>query len=322
MDRAYVGVDVAKEGLAVHVARLGPAGGYSNDEVGFAALAERLGPLEEGGGQIQLVMEPTGGYEARLARFGIEHGWVVSMVKPARVREWAKGEGRRAKTDRQDARMLADYGADKHPPSWQPLPSEVSELESLIRRRADLAGMLQAERNRKGAASLQPELSPAVPESLEKISQVLEEELGRIEGRIEELVGRSRQIKAEARLLTGVPGIGKRTVLPVLVLLRRWELQAGREASAKGLVAKVGLDPQPYQSGTSVARRTTISRMGDRKLRGQMVMAGLGGVGGKGPLQDFYRAMVGRGKPTLVALVAAARKILTWAWAVFRTSSP
>jgi transposase len=79
-----------------------------------------------------------------------------------------------------------------------------------------------------------------------------------------------------------------------------------------------GLDPQPVESGTSVRRRATISRMGDRMLRRRLFMSSLGGIRGHNVLRAFYDRLAGRGKPKKLALAAAARKILVWAWAVFQ----
>ena len=83
------------------------------------------------------------------------------------------------------------------------------------------------------------------------------------------------------------------------------------------MVAFVGLDPQPYESGRSVHKRATISKMGDRSVRHYMYMGALGGVRGKNALRSFYHRLVSRGKAKRLALVAAAHKILIWAWAVF-----
>jgi hypothetical protein len=102
------------------------------------------------------------------------------------------------------------------------------------------------------------------------------------------------------------------------VLLHRWATLTEGEGTEKGLAASIGLDPQTYQSGTSVHRRAVISRMGDQAVRRRLFMGALGGVRGNHQLRAFYQRLVGRGKPKMVALVAAARKLLTWAWAVFR----
>ena len=96
----------------------------------------------------------------------------------------------------------------------------------------------------------------------------------------------------------------------------------GGRGRAKGLVAYLGRDPQPFESGTSVRRRARISHMGAAHLRRRLFMSALGGTRGNNALRSFYLRLVGRGKPKMVALIAAARKIVVWAWAIFRTSTP
>ena len=122
--------------------------------------------------------------------------------------------------------------------------------------------------------------------------------------------------------LRSVPGIGAKTVLHLVVLLPRWQTLTGGEGRDKGLVASVGLDPQPTERGTSVRGRAAISRRGERDLRRRLFMAALGGTRRDNALRRFYRRLVARGKAKKLALVAAARKLLVWAWAVFRRQQP
>lgn len=103
-----------------------------------------------------------------------------------------------------------------------------------------------------------------------------------------------------------------------MVVLYRWSTLTNGQGDAKGLTAFLGLDPTPHESGTSVRGPTPISRMGLAQVRRLLFLGALGGVRGKNPLQAFYQRLVGRGKPKVVALVAAARKILCWSWAVFQ----
>ena len=126
---------------------------------------------------------------------------------------------------------------------------------------------------------------------------------------------------ARTRLLS-VPGIGPRNVLPLLVLLSRWQVQTEGQGTTKGLGALAGLDPQPYQSGTSVARHPHISRQGERRLRSRLYMGALGALRGRNAVHTFYDRLVGRGKAKKLALVAATRKILVWAWGVFHSGTP
>jgi transposase len=128
-------------------------------------------------------------------------------------------------------------------------------------------------------------------------------------------------VASKQRLLT-VPGVGPRVVLPLLVTCERYHTLAGEQGTAKGVVADVGLDPQPYESGASVWQRARISRQGDRSLRARLSMGALGALRGDNPIRTFYQRLVARGKPKRLALVAAARKLLASAWAVFISGEP
>ena len=88
------------------------------------------------------------------------------------------------------------------------------------------------------------------------------------------------------------------------------------------MVADVDLDPQPHESGTSLRSPARISRQGDHLLRARLYMGALGAVRGDNPLHAFYQRLVDRGKPKKVALLAAARTLLAWAWAVFSSGQP
>ncbi len=320
MSTLVVGVDIAQDTFVAAFWQHGSGnllGTFPNTNSGFAAFVDALPRA----GAVHLVMEPTGGFELPLALFAIQHDWRVSLPNPKQVRDFAKGRGRRAKTDAQDALVLARFGAEADPPAWQPLPPEVAELESLVRRRDDLQEMLRQERNRQQALERRPHQHQSVPRSLERLVDTLTEELAAVERAIADHIKQTRQLGEAARRLRTLPGVGPQTVAALLVVLWRWQVLTGGEGSAKGLTAYVGLDPQPHQSGTSVNKPSAISRMGERGLRRKLFMATMGGLRGASPLRVFYERLVGRGKAKKVAIVAAMRKLVCWAWALFRTQS-
>ena len=323
MERLCVGVDIAKASFVAAYWWQGQSyslASFPNTPAGFASLAQALCELQvaRGSEQIQLIMEPTGGYELPLARFAVEKDWIVSLPNPRHVRDWAKGVGRRAKTDVQDALLLARYGAERQPAVWHPLPAAVAELEELLRRKDDLEQMLRSERNRQEALAQRPGVPSSVPGSLERVIGALQDELAAIEAAIKQHLRQHADLRASAKLLRSVPGVGAKNVLWLLVVLTRfWVLTEG-QGESRALVAYVGLDPQPYESGTSVHKRATISRQGSRAMRRRLFLSALGGVRGKNVLRMFYQRLIGRGKAKKAALIAAARKILVWAWAVFR----
>jgi len=337
-----VGVDIAKATLeatawqegrgAVHL------GTFAQTADGWADLRDAVvglhrpptvaagsGPEDADRAPVAVVLEPTGGYELAFALWARRQpGWQVHRPNPARVRAWARSQGLRAKTDRQDALLLARFGASAQPALavWQPLASEVSELDQLLRRRDDVAGGLRRERQRHEQLGVRPDASRTVQASVERLLTTLQDELAELERAIAEQVHRHATLQTAEQRLRSVPGVGPRVALPLLVACERYRALAGEQGTAKGMVAYGGLDPQPHESGTSIRRRALISRQGDRDLRARLYMGALGALRGENPVHTFYQRLVNRGKPKKLALIAAARKVLAWAWAVFDTGRP
>jgi transposase len=317
----YVGVDIAQDKFdaAVWLTAPGtPLDSFSNTSAGFEQLAARLRQLAATAAPaIVLVLEATGGYELALVAFAYSQSWQVCLPNPKQVRDFAKGQGRRAKTDRQDALLLAQFGAENRPAPQQELPAQIQELAELLRRRDDLLALKRSESNRLAGLRQRPRPAPAVIASLTRTLAALESELAAIDQALDDLVNGDPDLKRQVKRLRTVPGVGAKNVLPILVLFYRWQARTAHHGTPKGLVAFAGLDPQPHQSGRSVHKRATISKMGDRTARHYLYMGALGGVRGHNPLRQFYRRLVSRGKAKRLALVAAAHKILIWAWAVF-----
>lgn len=320
--KLILGVDMAKKDFAAAI-RVGDVeeelGKFENDVSGRQSLNEQVNALCDtcSAQQIHLIVEATGGYEAALVAYAYEQQWLVSMPNPKQVRDWAKGVGFRAKTDRVDARILAHYGAERHPPTRPPLAIEVSNLDSLLKRRQDLEQSLQTERTRLTETADRPGISSKVEESFQQVIDALEQALTDIEQAIEELCQNHKPFQQNQKRMLALPGVGPKVVLPLMVKLFQWQSLTSGQGDAKGLTAFVGLDPLPYESGQSVRKQPGISKMGDKEIRRLLYMGALGGVRGQNPLKPFYDRLVGRGKAKKVALVAAARKILTWAWTIF-----
>jgi len=147
--RLNIGIDVSKKTLDVAYwdedrDKAVYQGKFSNTQKGFDTITQKIERLCErqykGNGAdtttgviVSIVMEPTGGYEQRFARFAIEREWEVSLPNPYRVKLWAGAMGIRAKTDPHDARTLAHYGFKQDTHQWKPLPFDVEQLNFLER---------------------------------------------------------------------------------------------------------------------------------------------------------------------------------------------
>src|SRR5260221_5847523 len=269
-----VGVDSAKATLEAATWQDGRAvrlGTFEQTPAGWTALQDAIAGLQTAQAdtrpatdrdQVAMVLDRTGGYELACALWARQQAsWQVHRPNRARVRAWARSQGLRAKTDRQDALLLARFGASAQPalPVWQPLASEVSELEQLLRRRDDVADWLQRERRRYEHLGLLPDASTTVRASLERLLKILEDELADLERAIAKQVQRHAALRIGAQRLRTVPGVGARVALPVLVTCERSHTLTGGHGTPQGVAAHVGLDPPPPERGTSVPRPAPIS---------------------------------------------------------------
>jgi transposase len=327
MSHFIVGVDSAKASFSsatVWAGKVSYQGETPNSVTGCARFAREMEQQAKDAGAtvIHLIIEPTGGYEAQLVAEAYQRGWWVTQVNPLAVRRFSQGRGKRVKTDRSDALVLAQFGLETNPAPQPPLDEATAALGSLLRRQTDLEKLLHSERNRLAQSGLNPRTARAVPQSIQRVLESLEQELATIQDEIQHLIAQQAELTHQLKLLLSVPGIGAKIAPALLVALRRFLAKTNNQGTAKQFTALLGLDPAPYQSGSSIYKRPTISRQGDALLRSKLFLGALGGVRGHNPLRTFYQSLLARGKAKKLALVAASRKILVWALAVFTQDPP
>ena len=143
---SYVGVDVANAELEVFLPQLKRR--FTMKNMASEIVARLVPLLTSSAGPILVVVEATGGNETVLVRALHERQIPVAVVNPRQVRDFAKGIGCDAKTDRIDAVVLARFGEVVRP---QPTPAqseETEKLSALTTRRQQLLEMVNQERNR------------------------------------------------------------------------------------------------------------------------------------------------------------------------------
>jgi transposase len=194
--------------------------------------------LKERGPQL-VVMEASGGYERMVAALLWEAGLPVVIANPSQVRDFAKGMGQYAKTDRQDARIIARWAEVKHPPVRRLADAPGRELSELLRRRRQLLEMLVAERQR-----LAQTVSKPIRKELNASIGSLQRRLERIEAEIEQRIRKSDLWHRTRELLESVPGVGKLTSFMLLA-----ELPELGTSDRRRLASLVGVAPYPRDSG-------------------------------------------------------------------------
>jgi transposase len=291
----FVGIDVSKARLDGYSHPRAEPFAHPNDEAGIAAVVARLKAL----GPALVVLEATGGLEAPRAAALAAAELPVAVVNPRQVRDLARAMGTLAKTDAIDAKVLAIF-AEKIRPRVRDLPDEdARKFEAILARRRQLLEMRVAEQNRLGSAT-----APKVCKDLQAHIRYLDRRVKEMDSELGSAIERSEVYRAKDDLLRGVPGIGpvaSRTLLACLPELGTLD--------GKRIAALAGLTPMARDSGTFKGRR--MIRGGRADVRSALYMATLSAVRYNPTLKAFHDRLRGLGKPAKVAMIAAARKLLT-----------
>jgi len=190
---AYVGVDVSKDRLDVHVLPEGAAFAVARDGKGLAELVERMGTL----GPERIAVEATGGFETVVAAALAGASLPVVVVNPAQVRHFAQALGRRAKTDPIDAGMIARF-VEATKPDLRELPDEATQLlADLVARRRQIIEMIVAERNREKRVAVM-----RIRKSIARLIAALEKELAEIDAEIDRRPCADRPHGARRRIVS------------------------------------------------------------------------------------------------------------------------
>jgi transposase len=302
----FVGIDVSKARLDVHVLPSREAFSVDTEAESLALLADRLVGL----GPVVVALEATGGFEVVAAGALASAGLPVVVVNPAQVRAFAQALGKRAKTDPIDAAVIAHF-AEATKPQLRRLPDATTRLlADLVARRRQIVEMIAAESQRARHVTL-----PRLKKSIARLRKALEKELSELDDDISDHVRGSPAWAEKEELLTSVPGIGP-TIARTLIA----ELPELGSLDRRQIAALAGLAPWTRQSGQW--RGKSFIGGGRSSVRRVAFMGGMVAARFNPELKQFRDRLVAAGKPKLVAIIAVARKLLTILNAILRDKTP
>jgi transposase len=290
----YVGVDVAKASLQVHLC--GSQVPFSNTPAGRRALCKKLQATVGA----HVICEATGGYEQPRVQSLHRAKLTVSVINPAQVRAAAQAKGQRAKTDAIDACMLTEYG-QRYQPKPTPPTSEVQ------RHLVALTQWLQQLVAAQAIARVQAEhhADAFVRKQHQALLEHYESQIDATEAKLQKLLKADPPLQKRAESLDAIEGVGLRTAL--LVLSHMPELGY---LNRQEVAALAGLAPWTRDSGTLKGIRCIGG--GRPEVRVALYMSALSAVRHNAILREFYQRLRAKGKPGKVALTAVMRKLLVY----------
>jgi transposase len=303
---AFVGIDVSKDRLDVHLCPSGEAFAVLRDGKGLEQLVNNLRKL----GPALIVLEATGGFEITVAAALASAGLPLAVVNPRQIRDFARATGRLAKTDALDAKVIALF-AERIRPEPRPLAdAESQSLAELIARRRQVVEMIGMETNRLHQAR-----NPRVQRMLKASLKTLRAQLAELDRDIDDTIKRSPIWRAADDLLTSVPGVGDVTAHTLIA-----DLPELGQLDRRRVAALVGVAPINRDSGQMRGKRTIAG--GRASVRNALYMATLSAIRWNAVISEHYKSLVERGRPKKVALVACMRRLLGILNAIIRTKTP
>jgi len=302
----FVGIDVAKDRLDVHLRPGGEAFTVTRDGEGLEALISRLAALKP----VLIVLEATGGFETLVAAALAAAGLPLAVVNPRQIRDFARAIGRLAKTDPLDAAVIAHFAEAVRPPVRPVADEQARELGELVARRRQLVEMMTAERNRRRQLT-----SQRLIKGVDRILAALQAQFSELEQDIDDAVRGTPAWRDKEDLLVSVPGIGPKIARTLIA-----ELPELGSLGRRQVAALVGVAPFNRDSGTWRGRRAIAG--GRAVVRSALYMSVLVAIRRNLPLAAVYQRLRAAGKPAKVAIVACMRKLATILNAVLRDKTP
>lgn len=307
VSQAYLDVALLDEGGSVQMTQV------DNSAAGYTRLAHWLS--KRGAARSAVTLEATGRYSQGVAQALYSAGYRVSVVNPARIKGYAMAQLRRNKTDKLDARLIADFGRTQQPQAWHPAPEHVVHLQALVRHLAALEQAKQAVDNRLRERSLLPAL---VVEQLQHQRDLLKRQIEQLKRAIQDHIDQHPDLKQPRDLMASIPGIGRLTAAKLLAECR--PLTAFDDV--RQLVAFAGLNPAHHQSGSSIRKKTIISKTGNSAIRAALYMPAVVAKRCNPGLRLFAQRLLAKGLCQMAVITAVMRKLLHLVYGVLKSGRP
>ena len=289
-----IGIDVSKTQLDIYIRPTGEFFSVSNNVQGIKEAIKQIKKHKP----TRIILEATGRLELPFACAASKAKLPIVVANALHVHKFAASTGKLAKTDKLDAQMIAHYGDALKPRLTEMKADNIQYISDLLARRSQLIEMRTMEKNRD---SIMPK---QIQQSNQRLIKTLQKEINWVEDKLDTLIAKTPDWNDTLEILLSVKGVGK-----VLAYTLLSDLPELGQLNRKEIAALVGLAPMNRESGTYKGKRRI--RGGRAKIRKVMYMAMMSTIQSNPKFKREYHALVAKGKPKKVAIVACMRKMIT-----------
>lgn len=305
----FVGIDVSKE--TIDLAYLESTNQWKNLKINnkvedFRKFIKTI-PTDA-----HCVMEATGPYYLSLACFLYENGFKVSVVNPLVIKRYSQMKMRRTKTDKADAKIIAEYAREQNPTLWKPTDKVIAQIQQINSALEKLTQQRSAWKNKDEAQDKNPNGDDFTQKIIDETLDFYDTKIKEVETKLDEII--KNNFAEMNAIIRSIPGIGAKTASTLIVITGGFE----KFENYKQLISYVGLAPRIYQSGTSVKGKSHICKMGMKRIRQLLYMCSLTAKESNLACKQLFERLVEKGKSKKLAIIAVANKLLKQAFTIVK----
>lgn len=289
------------------------SGSFENGPKGFLKLLEWISKKRSSCVDLQINMEATGVYHEEAAYFFYDQGHRLSVIQPAKGKQYAKSLDEKNKTDRIDAAMLARMGLERDLTLWNRPDETLRILKRLSRERISLIRDKNALTNQLHALAHAHDTFQDSMERLKDRIELAKKQLVLIEQQMRSMTDCDPKLSEKMRHVTTIPGVSFVTAMTVIAETDGFSNIANR----RQLVSYAGLDVVVKTSGT-LTWRPHISKRGNAYIRAALYMSAVCSIIHNKLLKTYFKHLKDNGKPGKTGIVALERKVLILIYTLYK----
>jgi len=314
----YIGIDVSKATLQVYIPIRDENISIENSKKSLISLYSKLKKYyKKDIKNLVLIFEPTGSYSVLLKRFCSEKNIFAFIINPRQSANYTTPIYNRSKSDIIDAKMLYIFHVmlntnEISVPIIDPVQEELSEMltyfKFIQKERVSFSNHLEALDSKNGSIMIVKKLKQEIKH--------LKDEEEKMIALMKKTVLSDSKMKQDFENITSIVGVGDRAAIALIHLFISYP-----EANRHEIVALCGLDAIENSSGTSVHRKSRISKQGSKIYRNMLFMPVLSAVQHNQYMKLFYDRLKDNGKHSTVVQIAVMRKMILIAHSLYKNNA-
>lgn len=282
---------------------------YANDKSGFEIFLKAIKGCE------LVAIEATGPYYLPLAIFLYRNNIPVSVINPLVIKRFTQMKMSRAKTDKKDSFLIAQYGQIHQPQQWEAPSETIINIQQLDTYLEGLEKRKRMALNQLHAFKSSGQIAAQLTQEIEDEVTVYDIKIKKIEKQIDELIVKEHKNMLEH--LKSIPGVGSKSAYLMIICTNGFK----NFNNYKQVISYFGLAPRVYESGTSVRGKRKICKMGMSKVRKTLYMAAQSAIRYNQACKELYNRLRASGKSHKLAVVAAINKLIKQAFSIVKNET-